>query len=263
MSPPPIELRDAGDVRVLTLARPEAKNALSAELVAALLDALDAAARDEALRGLVLAGAGPDFCAGADLKALQRLAERSHEENLADSRLLARLFASLRRHPLPIVAAVRGHALAGGSGLACVCDRVVAADDAKFGFTEARIGFVAAIVARFLVERAGPRAARELLLTARLVPAAEAHALGLADELAPAGEVEARAIAWLAGLRRSARGSIARTKELLAALPGTTLDAGLELAAAMNARTRATEECREGIASILEKRKPRWWPAGP
>lgn len=263
MNHPLVEVATHGDARVLTLARPEVKNALSAELVDALLVALDAAAADTALRGLVLTGAGADFCAGADLKALQQLSTRTLDENRADSRHLARLFARLHRHPLPIVAAVRGHALAGGSGLACVCDRVIAADDAKFGFTEARIGFVAAIVARFVVDRAGPRAARDLLLTGRRFDAAEAISLGIADELAPAATVVERAIGWLASLRKSARSSIAATRLLLAELPGRELDAALDWAAELNARTRSTEECREGVASVLEKRSPRWWPAAP
>lgn len=265
MSPSPqwVTIQDVADVRVLTLARPEAKNALSAELVSALLAALADASAAPQLRGLVLAGAGADFCAGADLKALQQLSTRSFEDNRADSRHLAALFAALHRHPLPIVAAVRGRALAGGAGLACVCDRVVAADDATFGFTEARIGFVAAIVSRFVIDRVGPRAARELLLTARSVAAREALALGLADELAPAGEVEARALAWLASLRRCSRSAIALTKELLAELPGRGVDAALEWAADLNARARTTDDCREGVASILEKRSPRWWPPAP
>jgi len=263
MSEPLITQRDLDDVRVVTLARPEAKNALSGALVAELIAALDAAAGDARLRGLVLTGAGADFCAGADLKALQQLATRGFEENRADSRLLATLFAKLARHPLPIVAAVRGHALAGGAGLACACDRVVAADDAKLGFTEARIGFVAAIVARFLVDRSGPRAARDLLLSARIVEAGEARALGLVDEVAPAAEVEARALAWLATLKRNSRSSIALTKELLAELAGRSLEDALDHAADLNARTRATDDCKEGIAALLGKRKPRWWPPAP
>lgn len=260
MSAPLITVRDVEDIRIVTLSRPEVKNALSADMVSALLAALDAATADLRLRGLVLAGAGADFCAGADLKSLQQLATLGFEANRADSRHLAALFTRIHRHRLPIVAAVHGHALAGGAGLACVCDRVVAADDAKFGFTEARIGFVAAIVSRFLVDRTGPRVARELLLTARLVQAGEALTLGLADEVAPTAEVEARALAWLASLRRCSSSSIALTKTLLADLPGTAADAALDWAADLNARTRATDDCREGIASMLEKRKPRWWP---
>jgi methylglutaconyl-CoA hydratase len=259
VDPPSLVLAEPrGAALVLTLNRPEAKNALSGELVAALDDALARAADDARIRGLVLTGAGPDFCAGADLKALQALSTRTHEENLADSRRLAKLLHDLRLHPKPIVAAVRGHALAGGAGLACACDRVVAAEDARFGFTEARIGFVAAVVAAFVIERTGPRIARELLLTARRVDAPAALALGLADELAPADSVVDRAIAWIGELAPCAPGSLAATRLLLAGLAGKTLHEALEFAAELNARTRATADCREGVAAFLEKRKPKW-----
>lgn len=249
------ERRGAADV--LVLQRPEVKNALSHELVAELLAALDAAEQGDA-RGVVLTGAGPDFCAGADLKVLQGLATRTRAENLADSNHLATLFRRIHTFRKPVVAAVRGFALAGGSGLACVCDHVIAADDSQFGFTEARIGFVAAIVARFLVDRSGPRVARQLLLTARRVPAAEARTLGLVDELAPAADVVARAVAWIDALAACAPSSLALTKRLLAELPGRSLDAALAFAAELNADTRATDDCKEGVAAFLGKRKPRW-----
>ncbi len=264
MSPsaPLVLIEQRGRALVLTLNRPAVKNALSAELIAELHAALDtsidAAETNERLRGVVLTGAGPDFCAGADLKVLQQLATRTFAENHDDSRQLARLFARLHRLRLPVVAAVRGFALAGGSGLACVCDRVVAASDAHFGFTEARIGFVAAIVARFLIDRAGPRVARELLLSARRIEATEALALGLADELAPADEVVPRAIAWIESLQGCSPSSLALTKELLADLPGKSVELALGFAAEFNARTRATADCKEGVAAFLEKRKPRW-----
>ena len=259
MSDPVVLTENRGAALVVTLNRPEVKNALSAELVAALQAALASAAKDDALRGVVLAGAGPDFCAGADLKALQSLASRSRAENLADSKQLAQLFAAIHTGPKPVVAAVRGFALAGGSGLACACDRVVAAGGATFGFTEARIGFVAAIVARFLVDRAGMNVTRELLLTARRVDAREAAALGIVDEIAPDGtDPVERALAWLATLAPCAPASLALTKRLLAGLAGRDLASALDFAAELNAETRATADCKEGVAAFLEKRKPRW-----
>jgi methylglutaconyl-CoA hydratase len=253
-----VSVAPRGAAIVLTLERPDAKNALSAELVAALSAALDATAKESA-RGVVLAGAGADFCAGADLKELQQAPSRSRAENLGSSRSLAALFRAIRLHPKPVVAAVRGFALAGGAGLACACDRVVAAGDAKLGFTEARIGFVAAIVARFAVERTGPRVARELLLTARRVDAGEALALGLVDELAPAGaDPVERAVAWIETLKPCSPESLAATKRLLAGLAGRELDAGLEWAADFNAQARSSPDFLEGVAAFLEKRKPRW-----
>jgi methylglutaconyl-CoA hydratase len=255
-----------GAHRLLTLNRPEVKNALSPELVVALKREIDAAGADAAVRGVVLTGAGPDFCAGADLKVLQLLSSRTREENLTDSRQLARLFTAIHTCPKPVVAAVRGFALAGGSGLACVCDRVVAAPVSTFGFTEARIGFVAAIVSRFLIDRVGMRVARELLLTARRLDAKEAAALGIVDEVAPAdgagSDVVERALAWLATLAPCAPASLALTKKLLAGLAGRDLASALEFAAEMNAETRATADCKEGVAAFLEKRKPKWLAPG-
>jgi len=249
---------ERGAARLITLNRPEVKNALSPALVSALQEALADAMAAPKVRGVVLTGAGSDFCAGADLKALQEIATKSRAENLADSQHLARLFVAIHTGDKPVVAAVRGNALAGGSGLACVCDRVVAEDDATFGFTEARIGFVAAIVSRFLIERTGMRVARELLLTARRVDAAEALKIGIADELAPANEVVARAVAWIESLKPCAPSSIRLTKKLLTGLAGRTLVDALAFAAELNATTRATDECKEGVAAFLEKRKPRW-----
>ncbi len=257
----PVLVEARGAALVVTLNRPDAKNALSAELVGALQSALDDAWKERRVRGVVLTGAGADFCAGADLKELQQATTKTHVENLAASRRLADLFRAIHVGQKPVVAAVRGHALAGGAGLACVCDRVVAASDARFGFTEARIGFVAAIVARFLIERAGPRVARDLLLTARRVDASEALALGLADELvAPdePGGVVARAIAWIESLKPCAPLSLAATKLVLAGLAGKELAEGLDFAAEQNAKMRSQGDFAEGVAAFLEKRKPRW-----
>ena len=263
MADAPLVLTETrGAALIVTLNRPEAKNALSPELVAALRPIFDEKGTSAATRGIVITGAGDDFCAGADLKVLQQLASRTEAENLEDSRRLADLFKAIHTGPKPVVAAVRGHALAGGAGLACVCDHVVAASDARFGFTEARIGFLAAIVARFLVDRAGSRVGRELLLSARRVEAEEARSLGLADELAPAADVVARAVAWIDSLKASSPQSIAATRRLLAELPGLQLDEGLDHAAQRNAQMRAQSDCREGVAAFLEKRKPRWL-AGP
>jgi methylglutaconyl-CoA hydratase len=252
-----------GACRILSLNRPEVKNALSPELVVALLREIKSAGGDADVRGVVLTGAGPDFCAGADLKALQALATRSREKNLADSRQLAQLFVAIHTCPKPVVAAVRGFALAGGSGLACACDRVIAAGGATFGFTEARIGFVAAIVSRFLIDRVGMRVARELLLTARRIEASEAAGLGIVDEVAPEGaDAVERALARLATLAPCAPASIALTKKLLAGLAGRDLASAMKFAAELNAETRATADCKEGVAAFLEKRKPRWLAPG-
>lgn len=255
-----LKVEQVGLARLLRLARPEVKNALDGALVQALLSALEAAEKDPAVRAVILCGEGPDFCAGADLKELRQIAGRSLEENRADSQQLALLFRRIHTLPKPVIAAVQGHALAGGSGLACVCDLVVAGASSRFGFTEARIGFIAAIVARFLIDRVGPGRARELLLTARRFDAAEAERLGLVDARVDDGEVLPRAMQWVTELAQCSASSLALTKRLLAELPGKDLSQALALAADRNAETRATEDCKEGIAAFLEKRKPRWVP---
>jgi methylglutaconyl-CoA hydratase len=255
---PLVVAEERGAARLITLNRPEVRNALSPEFVSALQEALADAMAAPNVRGVVLTGAGSDFCAGADLKALQEISKKSREENLADSHHLAQLFLAIHTGDKPVAAAVRGNALAGGSGLACVCDRVVAASDATFGFTEARIGFVAAIVSRFLIERTGMRVARDLLLSARRIDAAEALAAGIADEVAPSDDVVLRAVAWIESLKPCAPSSLKLTKKLLAGLSGRTLVDALAFAAEMNATTRATDDCKEGVAAFLEKRKPRW-----
>ncbi|MEM0964367.1 MAG: enoyl-CoA hydratase/isomerase family protein, partial [Bacteroidota bacterium] len=168
-----------GPVRTLTLDRPEVRNALSAELVTRLTEALTDAATDDAVRVVVLTGSGRAFSAGADLAALHALSTASVEANLADSEHLATLFETIYRLPKPVVAKVQGHAIAGGCGLAAVCDISLAADGVKLGFTETRIGFVPAIVAVFVVRKLGEAAARDLLLRGHLVDASEAARVGL------------------------------------------------------------------------------------
>lgn len=258
MTEPLVLAEDAERTRILRLNRPEVRNALNAALVDALLLSLREAEQDPAVRAIVLTGAGKDFCAGADLKVLREIAERSPEENLQDSRHLAGLFRHIHTSPKPILAAVNGNALAGGCGLACVCDVVVAAEDSRFGFTESRIGFVAAIVSRFLIDRVGPGCARNLLLSGRRFGAEEALALGLVEECVPAGRVVEASQERARELALCSASSLSLTKKLLAELPGKDLDAALNLACQLNADTRATEDCKEGIQAFLDKRKPRW-----
>lgn len=249
----------SGPTLTLTLDRPDVRNALSADLVDALRRALDDAAGDERLRSLVLAGSGRVFSAGADLGALQALQSASAEANLADSERLAGLFEAIYRHPLPVVARVHGHAIAGGAGLAAVCDLSFAAEGAKLGFTETRIGFVPAIVAIFVVRKLGEAAARDLLLGGHLIDAAEAARIGLVTR-AVAHEMLDAAVdeATNAFARETSRSAVALTKRLLADVPSMGVSEGLSYAARLNALARSTDDCRAGVAAFLEKRDPPW-----
>jgi len=254
-----LQSRRTGPVLTITLDRPDVRNALSADLVDALRRALDDAAGDAALRAVVLAGSGSVFSAGADLAALQALQSASAEANLADSERLAGLFETIYRHPLPVIAKVHGHAIAGGCGLAAVCDVSVAATVAKLGFTETRIGFVPAIVGVFVVRKLGEAAARDLLLRGHLIPADEAARIGLVTRAVAPEDLDVTVDALTAEFaRETSRSAVALTKRLLADVPSMGLAEGLSYAARLNALTRSTDDCRDGVAAFLDKRDPPW-----
>ncbi|MEM6328138.1 MAG: enoyl-CoA hydratase-related protein [Bacteroidota bacterium] len=248
-----------GAVLTLTLDRPEVRNALNAEIVGALTDALAEAATDDGLRAIVLTGSGTAFSAGADLAALQALQSASAEANLADSDRLAGLFDAIARHPKPIVAKVNGHAIAGGCGLAAACDISLVADHAKLGFTEVRIGFVPAIVAVIARRKLGDAALRDLMLTGRLLSASEAAAMGLVTRAVPAADLDAETDALCRALATETSGTaVALTKRLLLDVHGMGWAEGLSHAVRLNALARATDDCRAGVAAFLGKTDPPW-----
>ena len=249
----------SGPVLTLTLDRPDKRNALSGELVDALRAEVDGAATDDGVRVVVLTGSGRAFSAGADLSAIQTLRQASAEANLADSDRLASLFEAIYRSPKPVVAKVNGHAIAGGAGLAAVCDVSLVADGAKIGFTETRIGFVPAIVAVFVTRKLGEAAARDLLLRGRLVSADEAVAMGLVTRAVPPDELDDACDALCAEIARETSGSaVALTKRLLADVQGMGLAEGLSYASRLNALARATDDCRAGVDAFLSKTDPPW-----
>ena len=249
----------SGPVLTLTLDRPETRNALSADLVDAVIDALADAATDASVRVVVLAATGPAFSAGADLGALQALRSASHADNLADSERLGRLFEAILRHPKPVVARVHGHAIAGGCGLAAACDLSVVAERATLGFSEVRIGFVPALVATFVTRKVGETAARDLFLRGHRVPATEAARIGLVTRAVPDADLDAEVDALCHELATETSGTaVALTKALLADLPGMGLSEALSHAAAVNATARATDDCRAGVDAFLNKGAPPW-----
>jgi methylglutaconyl-CoA hydratase len=247
---------DAGVV-TLTLNRPEKRNAISDQLMEELLRAFEEVARSPA-QVLILTGEGKAFCSGMDLENLQALIGRSAEQSLQDSELIARVFRSLYEFPKVTIAAVNGAAIAGGTGLALLCDFTLAVPEAKFGYTEVRIGFVPAIVSTFLLRQLGEKQARDLLLTGRLIDAEEAHHLGLVKEIVPGGQLMGRARELAAQLMQNSPTSLLLTKRLLTEHARAELDRQIGAALRDNAAIRSTEDFREGITSFLEKRKPRW-----
>jgi methylglutaconyl-CoA hydratase len=249
---------DAGGVRTLTLHRPERRNAMTSAMQTELIAALEAAGGDATVRVVVLRGAGEGFCAGLDLAELQGMTSRTTEQHYADAQRVAHLFRTLYELPKPTIAQVHGAAIAGGTGLATVCDFTLAAPGAKFGYTEARIGFVPALVSAFLVLQVGDKRARDLLLTGRIFGADEALALGLVSEICAADRLEARVAELAATLVANSPESMAATKRLLAAQNRAWLDAAIGEALKANAASRETHDFLEGVTAFLEKRKPVW-----
>jgi methylglutaconyl-CoA hydratase len=246
-----------GSTATTTLNRPEKRNAISYELIEDLLAALDEVANSSA-RVLILTGAGKAFCSGMDLDNLKALADRSPEQSLKDSEIMARLFRSLYDFPKPTIAAVNGPAIAGGCGLASLCDFTLAVPEAKFGYTEVRIGFVPAIVSTFLLRQVGEKHARDLLLTGRIIGVEEAHRIGLINEIVPAEKLIARARELASQLMENSPASLVCTKRLLSDHARVQLDTQIQAAVRENAAIRATKDFREGISAFLEKRKPQW-----
>jgi methylglutaconyl-CoA hydratase len=252
-----IQLAHEGGVATITLNRPEKRNAISFELIDDLLRGLEEVAKSEAAI-LILTGAGKAFCAGMDLENLKALLGHSPEQNLRDSRTMVQLFRSLYEFPKVTIAAVNGAAIAGGTGLALLCDFTLAVPEAKFGYTEVRIGFVPAIVSTFFLRQVGEKQARDLLLTGRLFGADEALHLGLVSGIVAPEKLLVRAHELAAVLRENSPVSLRVTKQLLTDHARAELDAQIEAAVRENAAIRTTADFREGIASFLEKRKPKW-----
>ncbi len=244
-------------VATLTLNRPDKRNSISYELIDDVTAALKQAAESSALV-LVLTGAGSAFSAGMDLENLKNLLGRTPEQNLKDSQTMAGLFRSLYDFPKPTIAAVNGPAIAGGTGLATLCDFTLAVPEAKFGYTEVRIGFVPGIVSSYLVAIVGEKRARDLLLTGRIFGAEEAYRLGLVTEIVPADQLMARTHALADELMQNSPNSLRATKALLSSYTRDQLDRQLEAAIRENAAVRQTPDFKEGITSFLEKRKPKW-----
>jgi methylglutaconyl-CoA hydratase len=247
----------ADGILTITLNRPERRNALTPEMQQELLTELDSAKNGTA-HVVILTGAGTAFCAGLDLTALQAMTTESTDEQEADAIRLAQLFRALYTLPIPTIAAVNGHAIAGGTGLATLCDFTFAVPGAKFGYTEVKIGFTPALVSAFLSLQIGEKHARSLLLTGRIFDAQEAHSLGLVNEVVEPDAVSQRALSFAKDLLRNSPAAMQTTKALLLAQSLPQLDARIERALAANITARQHPDFREGVAAFLEKREPTW-----
>jgi methylglutaconyl-CoA hydratase len=244
-------------VATITLNRPEKRNAVSFQLVDDLVAALAAIEKSDS-QVVIITGAGKAFCAGLDLEELKSLIGKSEEQNVKDSQTMANLFRTIYDFPKPTIAAVNGAAIAGGTGIATMCDFTLAVPEAKFGYTEVKIGFVPAIVSSYLVFQVGHKIARDLLMTARLFDAAEAHRYGLVNEIVAAEKLMARARELANVLLENSPSSVQATKRLINGFIKEQLDLQVAAAVKDNARIRTTADFKEGVSSFLEKRKPVW-----
>jgi methylglutaconyl-CoA hydratase len=237
----------------ITLNRPEKRNALDDEMIAGIRRALAESAIDEVVRLVQITGAGNDFCAGADLAAIAQLSHGTVMENVADARQLGDLFLEMRRHPRPIIAAVRGRALAGGCGIATAADFVLAAESAQFGYPEIKIGFVPAMVMAILRRSVSEKRALELLATGEIIPARTALEIGMINRVFADSAFDDEVHSYAAQLATRSSSALALTKSLFYQMDSVAFDAAVSAGVQTNALARLTEDCRRGIQRFLKK----------
>lgn len=258
MSSPLLERRRDGPVEYVTLNRPDVRNAFNDAVIADLAAWAESARGDSGLRAVVLAGAGPHFCAGADIAWMRRMREATEAENREDARRMAAMFRAIDELPVPVIGRVQGAALGGGTGLAAVCDVVVARHDAVFGFTEVRLGILPAAIAPFALAKIGVSAARELFLAGSRFPAARAREIGLVHAVVDADGLDATVAHYVSEVLAGAPGAIARAKALIREVAWRAPRDVADLTSDAIARQRVSPEGVEWLSAFLEKRRPGW-----
>lgn len=244
-----------GAVARITLNRPEKRNALNAAVIAGVKNSLRDASVDERVRVVVITGAGKDFCSGADLSVLQQIATASVAENTEDARTLLELFVLIRQLEIPVVAAVKGRALAGGCGLASACDIVLAAASARFGYPEVKIGFVPAMVMAILRRNVSEKRAFELLTRGAEISAQEAHEFGMVNKIFADESFDNDVALYVNEFEKLSRSAVALTKRLLYQIDGLSFVETLEIGADVNVIARLTKDCQERVAGFLNKNR--------
>ena len=257
-----VTTRRDGAVEYLTLNRPEVRNAFDDRLLAEVTHWAEAAAADTAIRAVVLAGAGSVFCAGADLAWMARTVDYGHDENVRDATAAGRMFLALDRLPVPVIGRVHGAALGGGSGLAAVCDIVVAAEDTQFGFTETKLGILPAVIAPYVIAKIGRSAARELFLTGMRFTAHRAREIGLVHRVTPPDRLDAAVQEYLAEVLAGGPEAIAAAKALIQSIWHQSPAEALPATATAIAARRVSPEGQAGLHAFLEKRLPPWRTGG-
>ena len=247
-----------GSVERLTLNRPEVRNAFNEAMLAELTAWTKETAGDPGVRAVVLSGAGPVFCAGADATWMAKTVEKTHDENVADARFAAEMFRSIDELPVPVIAGIQGAAIGGGAGLAAVADVVVADEHAMFGFTEVKLGIIPAVISPFVLAKIGRSAARELFLTGRRFTAQHALDIGLVHTVVPASNIDAGVDAVLREVLSAGPEAIAAAKRLIAHVALSSVEDATALTSEALAERRVSTEGQEGLRAFLQKRKPGW-----
>lgn len=253
-----LDIHHDGPVVRVTLDRPDVRNAFNEDLIAELTSWAESVTHSSGTRVAVLAGSGRMFCAGADVGWMSRMVGYSHDENVRDARALGRMFAALNALPLPLIGRVQGAALGGGAGLAAVCDVVVAAEDAIFGFTEVKLGILPAVISPYAVAKIGQSAARELFLTGGRFSAARAKEIGLVHAIGAEADLDRIVAKYVNDVLTSGPHAVAAAKRMIAAVSNHAPEAVLDHTVETIARTRVSPEGQEGLHAFLEKRKPSW-----
>jgi methylglutaconyl-CoA hydratase len=247
-----------GPVAHVRLARPDVRNAFNAELISALTAAFDELGDDERVRAIVLSGEGKVFCGGADISWMRASLDLSFDDNIADAQRMSDMFRAIDRCPKPVIAKIHGAALGGGAGLAAVCDIVVAASDAVFGFTEAKLGIIPAVISPFVLAKIGASHARALFLTGERFDAKRAHHIGLVHEVVIADTLDVCIERILNEIVTAGPSAVAAAKALIPRVRAATYDESRDLTAQAIARQRTSEEGQEGLRAFLERRKASW-----
>jgi len=253
-----LERRRDRSVEYLTLNRPDVRNAFNEELIAELTEWASAARDDAGLRAVVLAGAGPAFCAGADVGWMARTIAYTDEENLRDAAAASRMFEALDTLPVPLVGRIHGAAIGGGAGLAAVCDVAVAEDETVFGFSEVKLGILPAVVSPFVLAKIGRSAARELFLTGARFRSARAREVGLVHAVASAATLDAVVDGYVQEVLNASPDAVRAAKSLVRDVAALSIAEAAPLTAAAIARQRVSPEGQEGLRAFLDKRKPSW-----
>lgn len=245
---------DSG-IAEITLNRPEKMNSLDEDMITGLTNLMNELASNDNVKAIIITGAQGNYCSGLYLDYLQKISEYDLNQNRQDSRKFKDMLLAIYNSPKPVIAKVRGYCLAGGCGIASACDFIIADQTAKFGYTEVKIGFIPAIVMLFLLKRVTETHAKDLLLTARMVSSEEAFRMGLINQYVPSDVLDNEVLSLCESLKKNSASSLKLTKQMFSNISNMTLEKALEYACDLNAKTRMTPDCKEGIAKFLNKNK--------